>query len=70
MPPFARRPPVEHALVRYASGVARGVAEALARLELPGAWIDGELIVTDPNGRSDFSLPSRLFERPSIDRLT
>src|SRR4029077_384332 len=29
------------------------IVEALAKLKLSGAWVDGELIVSDPNGPSD-----------------
>lgn len=45
------------------------VVEALAKLELDGAWVDGELIVTDPNGRSDFSLLQRSMEQERLDEL-
>jgi bifunctional non-homologous end joining protein LigD len=39
------------------------VVEALAKLKLDGVWIDGELIVTDANGRSDFSLLQHTMEQ-------
>ncbi|HEY6125144.1 MAG TPA: DNA ligase D [Steroidobacteraceae bacterium] len=45
------------------------VVEALARLKLDGAWVDGELIVTDPNGRSDFSLLQHTMEQGRLDEL-
>jgi bifunctional non-homologous end joining protein LigD len=45
------------------------VVEALSRLKLDGAWIDGELIVTDPNGRSDFSLLQHSMEQRRFDEL-
>src|SRR5688500_9967452 len=45
------------------------VTEALAELRLPGAWVDGELIVTDPNGRSDFSLLQHILEQRRLDEL-
>jgi bifunctional non-homologous end joining protein LigD len=38
------------------------VVNAFARLDLDSSWIDGELIVTDPNGRSDFSLLQHTME--------
>jgi len=45
------------------------VVEALAKLRLDGTWIDGELIVTDPNGRSDFSLLQHSMEQQRLDEL-
>ena len=45
------------------------VAEALAGLEIDGAWVDGELIVTDENGRSDFSLLQHCMEQGRIAEL-
>jgi bifunctional non-homologous end joining protein LigD len=45
------------------------VAEALAKLELDGVWVDGELIVTDPNGRSDFSLLQHTLEQGRFEEL-
>lgn len=45
------------------------VAEALAKLNLSGAWVDGELIATDPNGRSDFSLLQHVREQGRLDEL-
>jgi bifunctional non-homologous end joining protein LigD len=45
------------------------VVEALAKLKLPGAWVDGELIVTDPNGRSDFSLLQHILEQGRLSEL-
>ncbi len=45
------------------------IVEALAKLRLAGAWVDGELIVTDPNGRSDFSLLQHILEQRRLDEL-
>ena len=45
------------------------IVDALAKLDLSGAWIDGELIVTDPNGRSDFSLLQHILEQGRIEEL-
>ena len=45
------------------------VVEALAQRKLSGAWVDGELIVTDPNGRSDFSLLQHILEQGRIEEL-
>jgi bifunctional non-homologous end joining protein LigD len=45
------------------------VVDALARLQLDSAWIDGELIVTDPNGRSDFSLLQHTMEQGRLEEL-
>jgi bifunctional non-homologous end joining protein LigD len=45
------------------------VVEALAALRLQGAWVDGELITTDPNGRSDFSLLQHILEQKRLDEL-
>jgi bifunctional non-homologous end joining protein LigD len=45
------------------------VVGALAKLKLSGAWVDGELIVTDPNGRSDFSLLQHILEQGRIEEL-
>jgi bifunctional non-homologous end joining protein LigD len=45
------------------------VADALTKLELEGAWVDGELIVSDPNGRSDFSLLQHTMEQGRLDEL-
>jgi bifunctional non-homologous end joining protein LigD len=45
------------------------IVEALAKLDLQGAWLDGELIVTDPNGRSDFSLLQHTLEQGRLDEL-
>ena len=45
------------------------VVDALAKLGLDGAWVDGELIVTDPNGRSDFSLLQHTMEQGRLSEL-
>jgi bifunctional non-homologous end joining protein LigD len=45
------------------------IVDALAALELQGAWLDGELIVADPNGRSDFSLLQHTLEQKRLDEL-
>jgi bifunctional non-homologous end joining protein LigD len=45
------------------------VIDALAKLKLAGAWVDGELIVTDANGRSDFSLLQHTLEQGRIEEL-
>jgi bifunctional non-homologous end joining protein LigD len=45
------------------------VVEAFAKLNLDGAWVDGELIVTDPNGRSDFSLLQHTMEQGRLEEL-
>ena len=45
------------------------IVEALASLKFAGAWVDGELIVTDPNGRSDFSLLQHILEQGRIGEL-
>jgi bifunctional non-homologous end joining protein LigD len=45
------------------------VVDALAKARLSGAWVDGELIVTDPNGRSDFSLLQHVLEQKRLGEL-
>lgn len=45
------------------------VIDVLARLRLDGVWLDGELIVTDPNGRSDFSLLQHTLEQGRLGEL-
>jgi bifunctional non-homologous end joining protein LigD len=45
------------------------IVDALASMKLSGAWVDGELIVTDPNGRSDFSLLQHILEQGRIGEL-
>ena len=45
------------------------IVDALATLKLAGAWVDGELIVTDPNGRSDFSLLQHILEQGRLEEL-
>src|SRR5690242_19444437 len=45
------------------------IVEALAALKLRGTWLDGELIATDPNGRSDFSLLQHVREQGRLDEL-
>jgi bifunctional non-homologous end joining protein LigD len=45
------------------------IVDALAKARLSGAWVDGELIVTDPNGRSDFSLLQHVLEQKRLDEL-
>jgi bifunctional non-homologous end joining protein LigD len=45
------------------------IVKALAALDLSGAWLDGELIATDPNGRSDFSLLQHVLEQKRYDEL-
>jgi bifunctional non-homologous end joining protein LigD len=45
------------------------IVDALADLGLHGAWLDGELIVADPNGRSDFSLLQHTLEQKRLDEL-
>src|SRR5688572_9982281 len=45
------------------------VVSALQNLRLEGAWLDGELIVTDPNGRSDFSLLQHTMEQGRHEEL-
>ncbi len=45
------------------------IVDALAALKLQGTWLDGELIATDPNGRSDFSLLQHVREQGRLDEL-
>jgi bifunctional non-homologous end joining protein LigD len=45
------------------------VVKALAAMRLDGCWIDGELIATDANGRSDFSLLQHVMEQGRLDEL-
>jgi bifunctional non-homologous end joining protein LigD len=45
------------------------IVKALAALQLRGTWLDGELIATDPNGRSDFSLLQHVREQGRLDEL-
>jgi len=45
------------------------IVAALAKLKLSGAWVDGELIVSDPNGRSDFSLLQHTLEQGRPEEL-
>ncbi len=45
------------------------IVDALSALALPGAWVDGELIVIDPNGRSDFSLLQHILEQGRLEEL-
>ncbi len=45
------------------------IVSALQKMKLEGAWIDGELIVTDPNGRSDFSLLQHVMEQGRREEL-
>jgi bifunctional non-homologous end joining protein LigD len=45
------------------------IVEALAAMRLSGAWVDGELIATDPNGRSDFSLLQHVREQGRVEEL-
>ena len=45
------------------------IVDALAKLKLDGAWLDGELIVSDPNGRSDFSLLQHTMEQKRLGEL-
>jgi bifunctional non-homologous end joining protein LigD len=45
------------------------IVAALAGLKLSGAWVDGELIVTDPKGRSDFSLLQHMLEQGRLEEL-
>jgi bifunctional non-homologous end joining protein LigD len=45
------------------------IVDALAKLKLDGAWLDGELIVSDPNGRSDFSLLQHTMEQGRLGEL-
>jgi hypothetical protein len=45
------------------------VVSALAQLDLSGAWLDGELIVSDPNGKSDFSLLQHTLEQGRLEEL-
>jgi bifunctional non-homologous end joining protein LigD len=45
------------------------VTGALAKLKLEGAWLDGELIASDPNGRSDFSLLQHTMEQGRHEEL-
>src|SRR5436190_10582309 len=45
------------------------IVQALQELALAGSWIDGELIVTDPNGRSDFSLLQHTREQGRLEEL-
>lgn len=47
----------------------RPIVDALAGLNLRGAWLDGELIVSDPNGRSDFSLLQHMLEQKRLGEL-
>jgi bifunctional non-homologous end joining protein LigD len=45
------------------------VIAALRDLNLDGAWLDGELIVIDARGRSDFSLLQHTMEQGRIEEL-
>ncbi|HEU4779223.1 MAG TPA: DNA ligase D [Steroidobacteraceae bacterium] len=45
------------------------IVDALAALNLYGSWLDGELIVVDPNGRSDFSLLQDTREQGRLEEL-
>ena len=45
------------------------IVSALAEQDLSGAWLDGELIVTDPNGKSDFSLLQHMLEQGRLEEL-
>ncbi|HUQ09032.1 MAG TPA: DNA ligase D [Steroidobacteraceae bacterium] len=45
------------------------VVGALAKLDLDGVWLDGELIASDPNGRSDFSLLQHTLEQGRLEEL-
>jgi bifunctional non-homologous end joining protein LigD len=45
------------------------IVDALASLGLAGAWLDGELVATDPNGRSDFSLLQHVLEQKRLGEL-
>ena len=45
------------------------VIAALARLELEGAWLDGELIASHENDRSDFSLLQHRLEQGDLGEL-
>src|SRR3954469_5276726 len=45
------------------------VVSALAAQDLSGAWLDGELVVTDPNGKSDFSLLQHMLEQGRLEEL-
>src|ERR1044071_3556259 len=45
------------------------IVDGLAALKLQGTWLDGELIATDPNGRSDFSLLQHVREQGRLDEL-
>jgi bifunctional non-homologous end joining protein LigD len=45
------------------------VVDALSKLQLEGAWLDGELIASDPNGRSDFSLLQHTMEQGRHEEL-
>jgi len=51
------------------TGKVGPVRGALAALNLSGAWVDGELIVTDANGRSDFSLLQHVREQGRDEEL-
>lgn len=44
------------------------LVEALRKLELRGAWLDGEIIVTDTNGLPSFNGLQKAFERRSANR--
>jgi bifunctional non-homologous end joining protein LigD len=46
------------------------IVDALAALDLRGAWLDGELIATDENGRSDFSLLQHVLEQKRLGELS
>jgi len=47
----------------------RPLADALATLKLDNGWIDGELVVLDEQGRSDFQRLQRAFDEQRIDDL-
>jgi bifunctional non-homologous end joining protein LigD len=51
------------------TGKVGPIVDALAALDLGGAWLDGELIVVDPNGRSDFSLLQHTREQGKLEEL-
>lgn len=45
----------------------RGLAKAVATLGLRSGWLDGEIVITDKHGRTDFQALQNAFESTKVD---
>ncbi|KJK25129.1 ATP-dependent DNA ligase [Burkholderiaceae bacterium 16] len=51
------------------TGKLRGLAQAVAGLGLQSGWLDGEIVIADKHGRTDFQALQNAFENAQLDKI-